>query len=71
MNCKNHFCIYWKKNKCALPKTSLDILGCCQECVYVDIDGKVLEKERQRILKSYQDPMPKEKIQNQPENKNF
>jgi len=56
MNCENQFCIYWKKNKCALGQTSLDISGCCTECIYVEINKKILEKARQRVLKSYQDP---------------
>jgi hypothetical protein len=52
INCENRFCIYWKKNKCALRRATLDIMGCCQECVYVEIDERVLNRVRQKILKS-------------------
>ena len=56
MNCENKFCIYWKKEKCILCKISLDIQGRCEKCVYISIDEQVIKKERERILKSYEEP---------------
>lgn len=55
MNCENSFCIYWKKNQCALRENSLNITGSCKDCIYVDIDDELLKQEREKTLKSYDD----------------
>lgn len=51
MNCENKFCIYWEDDYCALNEISLDILGTCTSCIYVDIDDKTLKEEREKALK--------------------
>ena len=51
MNCENKFCIYWDDDCCALNEVSLDILGTCTSCIYVDIDDKTLKEEREKALK--------------------
>lgn len=53
MNCENCFCIYWKKGKCTLSKISLSISGACEDSVLVNINEEMLEKERKKILESY------------------
>ena len=53
MQCENYLCIFWKKDKCTLDKISLDIFGQCAECIYVDINPKIIEKQRQQMLKSF------------------
>lgn len=50
MQCENHFCIYWDNNLCILDKISLDVLGCCQNCIYVDIDDNILQTARKKLL---------------------
>lgn len=54
MTCENLFCIYWKENGCTLEKTSLDIQGICQDCIYPTLDEALLEKERQNTLSRYE-----------------
>ena len=51
MNCENKFCIYWEDDYCTLNEISLDILGTCTSCIYVDIDDKTLKEEREKALK--------------------
>jgi len=55
MQCENHLCVFWKKDKCILNKISLGIFGQCAECIYIDISPKVIEKQRQQMLKSYRE----------------
>ena len=42
MECSNLFCIHWQKDHCTLSEISLDILGGCEECVYIDLDSNIL-----------------------------
>ena len=51
MNCENKFCIYWEDDYCTINEISLDILGTCTSCIYVDIDDKTLKEEREKALK--------------------
>ena len=51
MNCENIFCIYWEKNKCILDDISLDIIGNCDSCIYIDLSEKELEEYRKKGLK--------------------
>lgn len=51
--CENHFCIYRSKGRCILDQISLDMQGCCDECIYVTIPEELLAKERETILNSY------------------
>lgn len=50
MNCENIFCIYWKDNNCILNEISLDIIGNCQSCIYVDLSNDLLAKYRNKGL---------------------
>ncbi len=50
MRCDNIFCIYWDKSICKLDEISLDVCGCCENCIYVDIDDEILKAKRQEIL---------------------
>ena len=54
MQCENMFCIYWKEGKCLLDKISLDIMGCCQECIYVDIGEESLRMAREKAIEKYE-----------------
>ena len=51
MRCENLFCIYWKDSNCILDEISLDIMGCCCSCIYVDIDEEMLRQKREELLK--------------------
>ena len=53
MRCENIFCIYWKNEECILGEVSLDIMGNCQDCIYVDIEDDVLENYRNKLLNKY------------------
>ena len=60
MKCENMYCVYWQNNECILEDVSLDILGACDSCIYVDIDEKVLNEYRLKQLKKYQDEYGKQ-----------
>lgn len=51
LRCKNSFCIYWKDKNCILDEISLDIQGQCEDCIYIDLDEKILEEKRNEKLK--------------------
>lgn len=53
MRCENEFCIYWKEEQCCLNEISLDIMGCCQECIYVEIEEQVLQRVREKAIAKY------------------
>ena len=50
MQCENTFCIYWENEQCILREISLDILGCCKNCIYVNIDDNILQAARKTLL---------------------
>lgn len=50
MQCENTFCIYWEEKSCILDEVTLDVMGCCQNCIYVDIDEKILQAARKKLL---------------------
>lgn len=54
MFCENIFCIYWADKKCTLNNISLDIQGKCEDCIYINIDEKVLRKQRDKLMKTYE-----------------
>ena len=56
MNCENNMCVYWNENKCMLEEISIDISGSCQDCIYVDIDEKILKAERKKFLNEHNNP---------------
>ncbi len=53
MNCENVFCIYWSSNKCSLDDIYLNIQGNCQNCIYINLDEKIIESERNKLLDKY------------------
>ena len=55
MRCENYFCIYWSEDICCLDSISLDILGNCQDCIYVTINEEILQQARLEQLNRYQD----------------
>ena len=54
MNCENKFCIYQNEGKCMLNKVDIDSLGMCADCIYPDIDEKVLNQAKLKLLREYQ-----------------
>lgn len=50
MRCDNVFCIYWADERCSLDKISLDIRGCCENCIYINADDARLEEKRAQLL---------------------
>lgn len=53
MNCENKFCIYQNEGKCMLNKVDIDSLGMCADCIYPDIDEKVLNQAKLELLREY------------------
>ena len=51
MQCDNLFCVYWKDRQCMLREIKLDIMGCCENCIYVNVDEKTLQTARNDFLK--------------------
>jgi len=51
--CENIFCIYRGKGQCSLNIISLDIYGCCNDCIYVKIEEINLEYIRKSMLTEY------------------
>jgi len=55
VHCENKFCIYWAKDECSLDEISLDICGCCENCIYPHIDDEILEPFRKQLLEQLKD----------------
>ena len=55
MKCENDFCIYEANGKCILDEISINSLGACDECIYPNIDRDYLEKQKQKLLKKYEE----------------
>ncbi len=53
MKCENVFCIYEYKGKCRIKGVTLDIMGKCTECIYVDLDQNILNEAKNKILKQF------------------
>ncbi|MBQ6815930.1 MAG: hypothetical protein IJP26_01680 [Clostridia bacterium] len=56
MECENLFCIYQENNHCILNEITLDIVGQCDSCIYVEIPKFELENYKIQLrnkLKSY------------------
>ena len=54
MKCENNFCIYQYKGRCVLNKVSINNLGMCSESIYPDIDEKILNQAKSKLLEDYQ-----------------
>ena len=48
-DCENKFCIYWEDNKCMLDHISLDVHGNCLDCIYVNLDNRLLSEARKEM----------------------
>ena len=46
MNCENIFCIYQSKSKCILENVDINNMGMCADCIYPDIDEKLIISPR-------------------------
>ncbi len=55
MECLNEFCIYQKNDKCILDEIEIDIGGNCQSCIYPDIPPQILEQEKEKLLKQFEE----------------
>lgn len=55
MRCENNFCIYWSEDRCTVDEISIDYLGRCDACTFVNIEEEVLCKAREKILRSYKE----------------
>ena len=54
MKCENSFCIYQTKGECSLDKVNIDSFGMCAECIYPDIDEKILNQAKLKLLRYYE-----------------
>ena len=54
MNCDNIYCVYQNKGKCTLECIQIDVSGKCTECVYVDLDDKVLNNAKNKLLRAFE-----------------
>lgn len=54
MKCENSFCIYQSDGDCILKEISIDNLGMCADCIYPNIDEKVLNQAKLKLLKYYE-----------------
>ena len=52
MKCENSLCVYQSKGKCLLTNVNIDSLGMCAECIHTEIDEKVLNESKFKLLKS-------------------
>ena len=53
MKCENCFCIYQAKGKCIIKNVSINSMGMCTECIYADIDEKILKQSKLKILNKH------------------
>ncbi len=55
MHCENNFCIYCNKCECILDKINIDSIGLCTECILIDLDKDIINKEKKKLLSSYEE----------------
>lgn len=53
MLCENSFCIYQSKGECTLEEIEIDVSGFCNCCIYPNIDEKILNIYKQKLLDKY------------------
>lgn len=53
LKCENYLCIYQKNNQCILDNISLDELGMCDQCIYVDVEEGELNTIKKKMLDYY------------------
>ncbi len=54
LRCENMFCIYQNDNRCVLDDIDLDIQGSCMDCIYVNIDKKLLDELKEKSKEGLQ-----------------
>lgn len=54
MRCDNCFCIYQSQGKCTIDEINIDGSGMCMDCIYPDIDEKILQETKMKLLKKYE-----------------
>lgn len=50
MRCENYFCAYYSEHECRLSIITLDIRGCCEDCILIDADDNI-ETQRERLFR--------------------
>ena len=50
MECENFFCVYQEDDKCTLDRISVDIVGHCLDCIYIDIKPELLKELKKKQL---------------------
>ena len=55
MECLNEFCIYQKDDKCILDEIEIGTSGICQSCIYPNIPPEILEQEKEKLRKRYEE----------------
>lgn len=60
MRCENHFCIYYEDDACLLDDITLDTLGQCESCIYVNLPETLLCRVRAQMRAHFDamDAMP-------------
>lgn len=53
MKCENEFCVYQENSECILKEISLDIMGQCMDCIYVNIDEQTISNAKQKFRDKY------------------
>lgn len=54
MNCENKFCIYYENHVCILGTIDMNALGCCDSCIYIDLDESVLREARSKTREKFE-----------------
>lgn len=52
--CENSYCIYFDDRHCILERIDLNGQGSCNDCIYVNIEEKLLAEKRKALLERYQ-----------------
>ena len=55
MICDNCFCVYNKNKKCIIKEPEINVMGTCDNCIYVEPDTDYLDALKLKILKSWGD----------------
>lgn len=54
MLCENFLCIYQSDGCCFAETVRINRVGICETCIYPDIDNKMLQKAKQRLIERYE-----------------
>lgn len=53
MRCENRFCIYYEGDACLLDDITLDMLGQCESCIYVNLPESLLDRVRAQMRATF------------------